>query len=430
MTASGLILDLYDDLARGSFSQEVGGESNVAPLVKTAHLLSTEELSLLPNDAFALVLMDGENSLRKFACTDPGNTAASVLYFLQMRDKLSEDARKIASSNLCQFCEWYGLDTPEELKKEALSAGTVLGLALNAPFMVGQAKEIARKGKIGLSSQGVVHTPEEFKGAEVSYTATMPAAATKTPALPPLASGKKIASECSARVPEPKVVKKASSRFALRDRYPIDDLVQIKTASSYFDEHFTFLSPADRREYAQSLTGRMEEVGLEVTSDLLAKYASSGFGDLDEVEMCLESRRPLVDELGNQILSSLMEKAASITDPMNPDVFRQALEEFDKDYKLGDYYDRFVPDPYFTTYGVKTAEFLEVIGNETITEDRLKQLASPGSPRLHIVKEQFGDDFLKEFRKEPISIFKSLPREQKVVLMRLANGNAPCTGDI
>lgn len=123
---SGLVLDLYDD-TRADVLKNLYPSLDVVPeVVKTAHLLSPEELSRLPDDAFALILVDGDVSLRKYACIDPGNTLLSLLYFEKMAHKLPMHARERALENFEIATGWYWQE-PESLEKAAGIMGSVIG---------------------------------------------------------------------------------------------------------------------------------------------------------------------------------------------------------------------------------------------------------------------------------------------------------------
>lgn len=113
---SGLVLDVYDD-TDGSILQEIfPGPVDLSELEKSAHALTVEEHSALPDDAYALVLVNGDQVMKKFATVDAGNTALSVMYFLKTAHKLPEEAQKVAAQNLTAACGWYGLVAPDLLK--------------------------------------------------------------------------------------------------------------------------------------------------------------------------------------------------------------------------------------------------------------------------------------------------------------------------
>lgn len=171
---SGLVLDVYDD-AEGVISRELFGSSEKIPeITKTAHVLTVDERAGLPDEAFALILMDSGVELRKFATVDAGNTAISVAYFLKTAHKLPVEAQSVAAENLWAACDCHGLEVPEGLKKLALSLrseGTeqdktamgLLGLVNGALVVPGQVREAKSNLAATSGSQGAVLTPMEMK---------------------------------------------------------------------------------------------------------------------------------------------------------------------------------------------------------------------------------------------------------------------------
>jgi hypothetical protein len=180
MKTAGIILDLYDNPAD---LREIFPTQDVIPdSIKLAHALTVEERDQLPDDSFALVLMNNGESLRKFACIDQGNTELSVAYFFKHGHKLPEVAQKVAAENLMTACSWYNLEVPEELQKVALLG--MLQTALTAPSII---KGTAGKVKDNLaavhSAGGSIVTPRQqegiaamSKGADVSGTSLAPQA--------------------------------------------------------------------------------------------------------------------------------------------------------------------------------------------------------------------------------------------------------------
>jgi hypothetical protein len=151
---SGLVLDVYDDPSGEVLRAIFPSYEQVPELIKSAHVVQPGERSELPDDLFALILVDGDVSLRKYACVDAGNTALSVEYFMQLRHKLPEEAQKVAASNLTTACGWYGIEPPEALLKVAGVLGwgakhvakkavsDPLGTAMTAMTLPGQVKGI------------------------------------------------------------------------------------------------------------------------------------------------------------------------------------------------------------------------------------------------------------------------------------------------
>jgi len=168
---SGLVLDVYDDQNGEVLRQVYPTRETIPETIKVAHLLDAEERSALPDDLFALVMRDGDVVLRKYACVDEGNTQISIDYFLQTRDKLPEEAQKIAAANLLVACSWYDINPPEDLQKVAGIGNMAMSLgksALKNPMKtVGLAMtgmSVADAGKSALGNLKNVNAGEAVRG--------------------------------------------------------------------------------------------------------------------------------------------------------------------------------------------------------------------------------------------------------------------------
>lgn len=452
---SGVVLDVYDDLNGEVLRSVFPAQDSLPSSVKTASVLNGTERDRLPDDVFALVLHQDGHTLRKFACIDEGNTVLSVVYFAKNAHKLPPTVREQVAENLKVACSWYGL------KKEAGLVGTVMtGMQAKSTL-----DEMGARNKASASLGPGIHTPNEvtqaMKQAEVVGTAEMPVAGVvPSSPEPKKAPVQKTASEMMNdgklwkeqagsisgyslpegdmpnRLPQMKVMKPVVdgngvasahphggketdqghkvAHFALGSRYPLDSYSQVKAAAAYFDEFGKRFSPEDRHEYCVNLVKRASALGLQV-SDAVGKYGSETFAPVDEIKVAFASRRDLLPNahLGN--LLNALEKQAGVIDP---ELFCSALEEFDKTAGIDHLYDEHVCDPYYSTFGqVKEAEFAEVIGADRVTASDLECLAHHG---LHLVKKTFDDDMAKEFRKDPVGIYKSLPVDTKKLLMRMA----------
>lgn len=150
---SGLVLDVADDVDGEVLKAIYPCRERIPPLVKSAEFLGPDRRNELPDDLFAIVLRNGPDgvSLRKYACTDAGNTELSVQYFLKTAHKLPVEAQKLAANNLVTACGWYDLEVPEELRKVAIGlahAATLvangMGAAQNTKKSIGENLAVAR----------------------------------------------------------------------------------------------------------------------------------------------------------------------------------------------------------------------------------------------------------------------------------------------
>jgi len=154
---SGLVLDVHDDQNGQVLKEVFPTQGDVPDLIKNAHLHTPEERAALPDDLFALVLTDGDVTLRKFACVDSGNTALSVEYFLKTAHKLPVEAQKVAAENLVTACGWYDIDPPEALRKIALGLGTALTAVTLPSTIKGTKRKIDQNMNVARASGSVVN---------------------------------------------------------------------------------------------------------------------------------------------------------------------------------------------------------------------------------------------------------------------------------
>ena len=115
---TGSIVDFYDDPS-GTVLKTKLAFAQLPAFIREADYQSEEKLAALPDDAFALVMVDQGTKIRKFACVDKGNTALSALYFLENKDKLPEEAQKVAAANLVEYCQAFQIEPPYQLQKVA-----------------------------------------------------------------------------------------------------------------------------------------------------------------------------------------------------------------------------------------------------------------------------------------------------------------------
>ena len=396
-------LDFYDDPTGQVLKSRVPDVSQVPEFVKTAERLTPEEMDKLPDDVFALVAFDGPEKMRKFACVDKGNTALSVIYFLENNHMLPEEAIKTAAANLITACGWYDMEHPAELEKLALAGAlmNVAGAGMSVAQGAGNFKKRQQALKRGMPGS------EAMKVSELSGTHVMPA--TKTASMHPYV-------DITGQEPHINMVQPESgSHFCMEKTasYPIDTAEQVQRADAYFQNHRTSFSPFERHEYCVKLAARAEDLGLEV-SDQVKDYGAKTTSPKVKVAVFQRMRHFREGTSEHGLLKEMMDKCASI----RPEVMATTLERFDEMTGMDKMWDNGIPDPYASVFGkVAEAEWSFVHGNERIDDTRLKLCAKR---RLSAIEEHFGEDLALEFKRDPKQIFGSLPLDSKRIIMRIA----------
>lgn len=225
---------------------------------------------------------------------------------------------------------------------------------------------------------------------------------------------------------EPSKTTVSKTAFALGSKYPLDTYHNVKQAAAYFDEYGMRFSPEDRREYCHNLVKRASELSIPV-SETIRNYGADTKASPEHLKVAMDARRTVItdpgalatlDKLDRHILSTKTAEELSVA--------VEALAEFDKVASIDYLYDRDVPDPYASVYAEKVASWSFVAGNDVLTEDGLKYVAKA---KFLVLKNTYGEDFAVEFKKDPKSIFDSLPIDQKKMISRLASDNSPGIAD-
>ena len=504
---TGSIIDFYDDPTGQILKQKLNHE-DIPDFVKEASFLLPETRGKLPDDVFALVAIDRGEKLRKYACTDKGNTALSVLYFLENRDKLPAEAQKVAAANLCEACGWYDMDPPDPLLKVAGwfdKAKSVASAVKSKTQDVGRAaqeaggkvkakvrsraaaldnrvqsrinKEVEKRVvptvnknvKAELKAEGKSIGKKAVKGAAIGAGAVgagtgaylggraimrrkRKTAAAERPGMAAQFFGTKKARDYDVEkakgvkgyeylTPEdspkkkkasalqpyvditgleapPQFEKRASVRMA--GHMPIDSYGEVMDAQKWFNENPDTLHPEARRDFCIKLASRAVEIGQPVV-DRIRKYAGAGFAPDGEVRVAVSTRMQFwpEDSPEHGVLNGLMDKYASV----QPEVFCEALKQFDEANGLNHYWDAGIYDPWYSTFGfTKTAQWEFSTHGDKINEEQLKQVSNAAHPQI---SSYFGDEIANELRKSPVNIFSSLPLDSKRIIMRIVNDPQP-----
>jgi len=198
--------------------------------------------------------------------------------------------------------------------------------------------------------------------------------------------------------------------------YPIHTWDMVKKAEVYYQEERKRMQPAIRREYATKLAQKAAAMGYPLDPNIF-EAGSLGWASSGHLKSAVEMRKIACapKSEGRAFLTELFEKRASMT----PSTYAECLRRFDVQTGLDKGWDISILDPWASTYGLnKTAQVVWEDGADRVTSEELQQLATGHAKRLCGV---LTDDMKKEFMKDPVGIFESMPLPEKRLLARLAS---------
>jgi hypothetical protein len=458
---SGVVLDWYDDNG-ATLKSKFPTPASLPDLIKEADIKPREKLE--PED-FALVAIDEGHMHHKFACYDPGTTAMSVIYLMEHGEKLPEVAQKVAASNLVAACHRFGITPPTALRKTAadtLAGGNADGMN-NSSFPPSQiemgrkvemehtgnpqvAEEIARdhlaefkdyysrldKMEETAKKEASIKdwfdpfsSTEEKMDKALAYARKQRAKGVKGYELIDEKDKKKSASmvDITGKTPAPKFKVAHSDNqedyaVILPDgskHYPIHTWDLMKQAEVYFQEEKGRMQPEIRRQYATKLASKASDMGYPLDPDI-QDLGSCNWANQGHLKAAVEMRKVACqpNSTSRKFLDELFEKRASVT----PDTYAEVLRRFDVDHGLDNGWDHVILDPWASTFGMnKVADVVWEDGADRVTSDQLANLAQTHQKRLCGV---LTEDVIKEFVKDPVGIFESMPLPQKKLIARLS----------
>lgn len=194
-----------------------------------------------------------------------------------------------------------------------------------------------------------------------------------------------------------------------------------RRVTSFFFDNEPFLTGWEKRELAKTASSLVEKAGRTLPSKL-EKYAADSYAqDLVSAiamrqAMCVaeDEREASFQKAASS--AELYRQLLSYQGDIGPEKFASLLEQVDKKTGL----EGSVPDAVYSTFG-KTAQQDELLfndGTNRITESQLEWFANHGYP---LIEEKLGADLAEGMRKDPVTIFNSLPRPQKSIISRLAS---------
>lgn len=447
----GILLDVYDDGGR----LLVGLADQIPENVKTAAFLPREEVESLPEDLFALVLLDGKQRLKKYACADAASTELSTLYLLSNYRNLPVEAVKVAARNLGEARSLYGMPEASELTKLAEKGGApephglgnvaepqtgpkstgVMVVGFERPgqkFVLSEdikKREPTPELKPGESADDANRLIDVFRayieGKRVGRASTIKKEGdlTGTEVMPvgskPLESKtvKKLAGAGNVvRLGAPTVAQLFMEKKATRSiaGLPLDTLADAQEAQRWFMSKLAYIPFDARPDLAQHILERREELQLP-SEDALRKYGSDHYRPRDEMAGAICERRNLGVFVGQPAdYSELVDYSIRHSARQ----YAEKLAELDRRQGFDVYWGNRIEDPWTATLASeKVADIVYSHGDVFVSDKHIELLAKNEREALEKILD---DDVVEEFCKNPVTVYKSLPEPMKKVLGRLA----------
>lgn len=249
------------------------------------------------------------------------------------------------------------------------------------------------------------------------------------PASTPQAKVLKPRVDVSGKEPPKLIKQKTAQHYALPvlGMYPLDGYDQVEKAASYFEEYGKRMEPSHRREFCQNLVKRAHALGIPVSSTV-EDYGSDAWAPQSHLDFALDARKSVLTDDDHVALYDKLAESRAVY-RLDPELYAETLGEIDKVAGLHEFYDGDVPDPFISTFAKKAEKTQEsktdpkdayLIGNEYLPKRRLVDFVKRG---YKVVKQRFGEELADALINDTDAIFSSLPRDQKLVLLRLANNN-------
>lgn len=178
------------------------------------------------------------------------------------------------------------------------------------------------------------------------------------------------------------------------------------------------LSPQERRAVALDLVKEASTAPIQVPPEI---YRYSGPGLSPKFAAHMQTRRAYCADEECAAGYDFLSKTASLFPPENVLDALYALDEVAHlRWAGGDRYSEKLADPVLAVYErVKEAAYVWTDGAEHVTEHDLVMFRVSADARTHFTNT-FTDALWERFDRDPVGTFKGLPREQKILLSRLA----------
>lgn len=202
--------------------------------------------------------------------------------------------------------------------------------------------------------------------------------------------------------------KRASANTALGGKYPLDSYADIKSAVDYFGTNWADFDPVERHIFCVKTAAAARSIGLEVP-EMMSRYGSLEYAP--DITAHIASRKASLEKNAHGMYDALMEKKAEL----HPEEFADLLTKADIATGLNWHWGGPVADPYFATFGGQPKEQFFKVASGEISESQLQAIADSGA-----LDGLFEKDLVEGFKKDPATIFASLPDDTKQVIANLA----------
>lgn len=216
---------------------------------------------------------------------------------------------------------------------------------------------------------------------------------------------------------EPETKRAENFLFPDRERYPVDNEEQVKTAESYFNRHAQEMTPKRRKMFSNRLVKRAGELRVEIENEAIQKYASSQRTSDANIKLAFEARK---EHLNDQNAKEGLDELYDTRDQLPPDVMAEALREFDKKAGIDNLWNSKFPDPYQSVQAGVEEAMDKTAASESITYQGTSftadDLQAVSDDKL---SEYFGEEQIEELKSNPVTVFESLPKTHKEIIVGL-----------
>lgn len=369
MNLENVVIDLYDDVYLEGTMQKCA--SRIPAHLREMEIPTIEDRNDLDDTQFALSLFTKTASkLNKFPINNQINTAISNVYFDLNHSKLPSEAQTVAATYIKKACAQYGIEPCEAVKVAAQEVPTFPNIYIE---------------KLNDKAGGTLVKEAKEADPDSKYFYAL---------------------------------QKTAGNNQANRMYAMPRAEDVKKAEAYFDKYAKEFSPEDRHQFASNVVGRATELGVDINSSNLMKYAGVHYST--DIETQINTRKNLA--YGNAQIQEAFDKLASMQDKTDPQTFAKALHKLDKIAGIDKYYDTHLSDPFASTLSsgaVKTASALYEVDGLEVSEDDLAKVTKSNYDTL---KNYFGETLADGLKKEGTAAFMALPETTKEIIARIAHG--------